>query len=329
MTIPAPTVDILHGELQSRRRRLQQAIPRAADAAPLEALLHEVDSALDRMVRGTYGLCETCHDPIEPDRLMADPLLRFCLDHLTAEQQHALEDDLRLAARLQTGLLPPPDFAHDGWQSAYVYRPHGVVSGDYCDLVPAGDRGIYFMLGDVSGKGVAASMLMAQLHATFRTLIDVGLPLAQMMARASRLFCESALPTQYATLVCGRASPDGGIEIANAGHPSPALLGARSTGRVEATGLPVGMFCSQQFEAASLRAAHGDTLLLCTDGATDSENPSGEPFGLDRLIEVAAAYRDRPLAELVGACHEEIARFRGRAPLGDDLTLLAIRRTRD
>jgi sigma-B regulation protein RsbU (phosphoserine phosphatase) len=326
MSVPAPTADILHGELQVRRRRLQEAIPRAADTAPLEALLQEVDAALARMASGTYGLCETCHDPIEADRLMADPLLRFCLDHLTADEQHALEDDLRLAAQLQTGLLPPAGLVQDGWETAFVYRPYGVVSGDYCDLVPAPDGGLYFMLGDVSGKGVAASMLMAQLHATFRTLIEVGMPLAHMMARASRLFCESTLPTLYATLVCGRAMPDGQIEIANAGHPSPALLGGESTRRVDATAMPVGMFCSQRFEASSLRASTGDTLLLCTDGALDSENPAGEPFGLDRLIQVAAAHRDRPIADLVGACYDEIGRFRSRAPRTDDLTLLALRR---
>jgi sigma-B regulation protein RsbU (phosphoserine phosphatase) len=88
-----------------------------------------------------------------------------------------------------------------------------VVSGDYCDVVDAGEEGLYFMVGDVSGKGVAASMLMAHLHAMFRSLISVGMPLKSMLAHASRVFSGSTLPTQYATLVCGRALPDGRVEI--------------------------------------------------------------------------------------------------------------------
>jgi phosphoserine phosphatase RsbU/P len=326
-SMPGPTADFLHGELQARRARLVDAIPRAADSTPLQTLLHEVDAALERVARGTYGICETCHDPIEPELLLADPLARFCIPDLSAAEQRALEEDLRLAARIQAGLLPPAHVFHGGWQAAYFYRPFGIVSGDYCDLVPASDGSLYFMLGDVSGKGVAASMLMAHLHAMFHTLIEVGLPLAQLVERANRLFCESTLPTHYATLVCGRALPDGRLEMANAGHPAPILLGPDSSGRVDATGMPVGMFCSQQFEVASLQASPGDTLLLCSDGITDCEDAYGLPYGLDRLVAIAASERSRTPADLVLACIDDVTRFRAAAPLGDDLSLLAIRRS--
>lgn len=325
-SMPAPTADILHSELQARRQRLVAAIPQVRDAAPLEQLLQEVDAALERMAAGTYGICESCHDPIESDRLLADPLLRFCLDHLSAAEQRSLEEDLRLASRIQSGLLPPATLSHHAWQVAYAYQPFAVVSGDYCDLVPAADGSLYFMLGDVSGKGVAASMLMAHLHAMFRALIEVGLPLGQLMERASRLFCESTLPTHYATLVCGRAMAEGRIELANAGHPSPVLLGRESTRRVEATGLPVGMFCSQRFEIASLNASAGDTLVLCTDGVTETEDGSGAAYGLERLAAIAAGRHDRSAAEVVLACLGDVARFRSSARPTDDLTIMAIRR---
>jgi sigma-B regulation protein RsbU (phosphoserine phosphatase) len=115
--------------------------------------------------------------------------------------------------------------------------------------------------------------------------------------------------------------------MANAGHPAPILLGPQSSGRVEATGMPVGMFCSQQFEVASLQASPGDTLLLCSDGITDCEDPYGLPYGLDRLVAIAASERSRPPADLVLACIDDVTRFRAAAPLGDDLSLLAIRRS--
>lgn len=157
------------------------------------------------MNAGTFGLCATCHDAIEPDRLLADPLTQFCLDHLTPVEQRALQQDLELASRIQRELLPKPDTRFDGWEIAYHYQPAGPVSGDYCDLIPGDADQVYFLIGDVAGKGVAAAMLMSHLSAMLRTLITVGLPLSQLMERASRVFCESTLPTHYATLVCGRA----------------------------------------------------------------------------------------------------------------------------
>jgi len=169
----------LRTQLEQRRQRLETGIALSPENSPLVRLLEEVDSALARMEKGTYGLCETCHDAVERHRLIADPLIRYCLDHLTAEQQRALEQDLELAARIQRALLPRQDLRVGNWQVHYHYEPAGPVSGDYCDLIHSdGEAGdLLFLLGDVSGKGVAASMLMSQLHAMFRSLASVGLPL--------------------------------------------------------------------------------------------------------------------------------------------------------
>ena len=183
-------MSFLHGQLEERKRRLDTVIQATPSDANLEALLREVDSALDRFAAGTYGLCETCHDSIEKDRLLADPLIRYCLDHLTKHERAALQRDLDLASELQRGLLPPADLKVRGWEMSYHYAPLGPVSGDYCDLYPS-DGQLFFMLGDVSGKGVAASMRMTQLHALFRSLIGMGLPLAEIVERINH--CESGL----------------------------------------------------------------------------------------------------------------------------------------
>ena len=200
---------LLRNQLVDRKEKLQAAANGFHRPAELTRLLHEVDDALHRMDMGVYGLCEVCHDTVETERLIADPLTRFCLDHLTAKEQRALEQDLELAAQIQAGLLPATHKRIDGWEVAYHYQPAGAVSGDYCDLINGNDSSWMFVVGDVSGKGVAASMLMAHLQAMFRTLISINLPLEQMVERASRVFCESTLPTQYATLVCGRVGSDG------------------------------------------------------------------------------------------------------------------------
>ena len=94
---------------------------------------------------------------------------------------------------------------------------------------------------------------MSHLSAVLRTLITVDLPLSQLMERASRAFCESTLPAHYATLVCGRASSSGEIEICNAGHPPPLLIHAGEVVRVDATGVPIGLFCSERFSSRTVR----------------------------------------------------------------------------
>src|SRR5258708_8180686 len=92
-------------QLEQRRERLLSALHSSTDAS-LSNLLSEVDAALARMGEGTFGICETCHDPVEKERLLSDPLVRVCLDHPTREEQHALESDLELASHRHQELLP-------------------------------------------------------------------------------------------------------------------------------------------------------------------------------------------------------------------------------
>src|SRR6267143_331059 len=126
---------------------------------------------------------------------------------------------------------------------ARLYEGAGPVSGDYCDAVSGDGGSLYFAIGDVSGKGVTASMLMAHLHATLRALVPLNLPLDQLVTRASSLFCESALPSHFATLVLGRAGRSGDVEICNAGHVPPLVARGREVARIASTGIPIGMFC--------------------------------------------------------------------------------------
>ena len=115
-------------QLEKRRRELNAVIASpdaAAPAASLLALLGEVDSALHRMDDGTYGICTECHDTVEKDRLLADPLVTLCLDHLTSDEQRALERDLELASRVQRGLLPRTDLRHGDWQRSLSIQTRG------------------------------------------------------------------------------------------------------------------------------------------------------------------------------------------------------------
>jgi sigma-B regulation protein RsbU (phosphoserine phosphatase) len=316
----------LRSELERRRDRLRSAVSLSNADASLSSLLTEVDAALQRINTSGYGICETCHEPIETDRLLADPLVRFCLDHLTRDEQRALESDLALAARIQQALLPPRHFTAAGWEARYHYAPAGMVSGDYCDFLQSnGD--LLFLLGDVSGKGVAASMLMSHLHATFRSLASSGLPLDQLVEAANRIFSESTLAGQFATLVVGRASANGVVEFVSAGH-LPMIHVGRAEPRLEgATGVPLGMFSNTRFAVRRFSMAPEEFLLAYTDGLTEARNSDGEEYGGQRIRDLVARCQSVPPGELISACMSDWQDFTASAKQTDDLTLLVIRRS--
>lgn len=318
-------VTYLRTELEQRRERLHRALHSPHADASLSQLLSAVDAALNRIEEGTFGICESCHDSIEPARLLSDPLVRFCLDHLSSTEQRALESDLVLAASIQRALLPKPDLALAGWDVRYHYQPAGMVSGDYCDLFET-QAGLLFMLGDVSGHGVAASMLMSHLRATFRSLAEAGLPLDRMVEDANRIFCESTLAGQFATLVIGRACTDGAVEFVSAGHLPVLHLHCDGATPKDATGVPLGMFCNTRFPVHQLTLAQGDTLFLYTDGLTESRNTAGTEYGLPRIHKLATQHKCAESAHLIAKCLEDFHLFGEGQKQADDLTLLAVRR---
>ena len=323
-TVPADVRE----QLVDRRDRVRSVMGQGTNVPQLENLLHEIDEALERFATGTFGLCETCGDPIEPDRLEVDPLIRFCLDHLTPHQARALEQDLQLASRVQLNLLPPSNLAFDGWQTAYHYEPLGTVSGDYVDLVrPSGGPGdFFFLFGDIAGKGVAASMLMAHLNASVRTLIDLGFPIGQVMERANRVFCESTMANHYATLICGKLSAGGALEICNAGHCPPILIHDGEVTTLEPTSVPIGLFCVKEFPSRQIDLAQGDVLLLYTDGVSEALDREGGEYGTERLADLVRAHRSDTAEGLVAACMRDLEQFRTGTARTDDVTVMAIRR---
>ncbi len=316
----------LREQLLARRRRLEALVLPAARAAAQD-LLREVDSALSRLEGGSFGICEHCQETVEDERLLANPLVRVCLGCLSESQARALERDLEAAAAVQAALLPKRRIETDGWQIAYHYRPRGSVSGDHCDVV-LGSEGspTLFLLGDVSGKGVAASLLMAHLQAVFRSLSPLGLELADLVSRANHLLCESTSASSFATLVIGRLWASGALEVCNAGHSTPIVLCSGAPLRLPATGLPLGMFGESRYEVRRLDMAGGDLLFLYSDGLSEAADTAGEAFGVGRIEAALGETRLRSPAAVLEHCLEKLEAFRETAEITDDLTRMAVRR---
>lgn len=322
MSIQVTDLHLLRDQLLVRRQKLEVAAARA-QTANIVQLLDQVDRALEKVQHGSFGVCEVCEGAVETERLLADPLARVCLDCLPPAEQRALEYDLELASTIQGGLLPRKDLSASGWNVAYHYEAAGLVSGDYCDIMVHG-RDLFFMVGDVSGKGVAAAMLMSNLHAMFRALVPSGLPLEELVERANRIFCESTLPTQYATLICGRATEWGEVEICNGGHLAPLHLNAHGIHSIDLSAPPVGLFCDQQFVSTRIHVAPGDSLVIYTDGLSDASSPDGAEYGGQRLSRLLQARTHTGARQLVDACVQDHRTYRGKAPRLDDITLMVL-----
>jgi len=324
-TASAAAVETFRPQLLDRRVRLLAASA-AVPAAYFNELIAEIDAALGRIDKGSYGRCETCHDPIEADRLAQDPLVRFCLDHLSQAELEAHQRDLELAAQIQSKLLPLPNITPEAWDTQYRYQPVGAVGGDYCELIALSEgESLFFAVGDVAGKGVAASLLMTHLSAIFRSLLSLDLSLTDVMSRANRLFCESTASAHYATLACGRATASG-VELCNAGHCTPLLLKRDGTKRLDSPGLPLGLFCSSQYPVRQVSLDAGDSLVLYSDGITESQDVEGNQYEEERLIRSLWDHRERTTGAMADGVLQDVGRFRQSRPPSDDITLLIVRR---
>jgi len=318
---------VFRSQLVERRHRLESAM-QSSPETNLGRLLAEVDAALARMEDGTYGICKTCQEPVEAERLMANPLACYCLAHLTGAERDALQRDLDLAMEIQSSLLPSREIATAGFEAYYHYQAAGPVSGDYCDLIPVrnGAPGLLFLAGDVSGKGVAASLLMSNLHAIFRALYSDGMPVRDLVARANHIFCENTMSSFYATLLCGLASDSGHVDICNAGHCPPVLVREAEAITLSATGLPLGLFCDAEYSICRLEMQPEDMLVIYTDGLTEAQNVDDQEYGHERLIKALDGCRGLAPKAVAAACVADLHGFLSGRSLADDLTVMVLKR---
>jgi sigma-B regulation protein RsbU (phosphoserine phosphatase) len=325
--MPPPTETLLRERLAAGRDHLAHLAGDTGERG-LADLLRRVDGAIGLLETGRWGTCCVCREAVGAEQLARDPLLSVCLDCLTPEARRALERDLETAGKVQRALLPEPFIRQDGWEVAHLWEPLGAMSGDHVDLIRPTRPGwpLHLILGDVAGKGVAASLLQAHLHALFRALALAGQPLTDLLAQANGLFAESTLTTSYATLAALSLTPAGRAELANAGHTPPLLVDARGVRPVEGGGLPLGLFPDTVYSKRELVLLPGQTLLLYTDGWTEGARGE-EEFGIDRAAAALRRVSGLALPDLLSACRSALETFLDGEPRRDDLTLVAVRWT--
>lgn len=246
---------------------------------------------------------------------------------LEAAERQRLEEELELARSIQVALLPAslPDI--DGYELWGRNLPSRGVSGDFYEIV-AREKDCFLLIADVSGKGIAASLLTASFEALAAGPIEEGRSPGRVTAGVSKRLFERTPPAKYATAWLGTLEPETGrVCYTNAGH-NPALH-VRASGVVDVlgpTGVPVGLVQGSEYEEAELTLEAGDFLLLYTDGITESEDPEGEEYGLEKLIEFSKAHRGGQPREFAQELERSLDEFTRGQPAADDRTLVVVRR---
>ena len=254
--------------------------------------------------------------------------LRFIEEH---ERRVRFEQELSIATEIQKSFLPAALPVRADMAFAAQYRPALSVGGDFYDVLEVGPDELYFVIGDVAGKGVPAALLMAQSLSLLRLIIAPGIAPAEALARWNQMLCLRRLRGLFVTATLGRVMPSQGlVEAASAGHLPPFLVrggGAEGAATVEEvtirSGPPLAVVPQASYQASFLRLPPGEWLVFYTDGLTDNAPAAtGLRLGAEgarRLLEKGFASPQQVVATLLGG----EAVHRGESPPQDDLTLLA------
>ena len=254
-----------------------------------------------------------CNDEVD-----INPVASGCS---TGKTQAAIITQLTFTREGPAGVAPGFDLV--GWN-----RPAQQVGGDYYDFLTLEGGSLGVTVGDVSGKGIPAALLVSTLHSAVRLLLDrieVGSALLQ---RLNQHILDSSAPNKFITLLLAQLDmTNGDLRYVNAGHNPGVLVRADgSLAMLAAGGLPLGLLAGGSYRCESLTMAPGDLLCLYSDGITEAASPADEEFGLDRLCHLLRELRVASLSAIVDRLDREMREFSAGQPQGDDQTLVLLRR---
>ncbi len=257
--------------------------------------------------------------------------------HLIGEvkKKEKLEAELEIAREVQLRLFPKCVPKLKTLEMTAVCIPGRVVSGDYYDYVGLDDRWTAIALGDVSGKGVSAALLMASVQSSLHAQLkfrgasaQAAWSTATLVEVISQQLYENTPPEKYATFFCSVYDDETGrLTYTNAGHLKPILVRNKRATALQGDGMVVGLFPNVKFEQQDVLLEVGDLLALFSDGIPEAQNSAEEEFGETRLADLVAAQADKPLEDIITEVTGTVDRWIHDPEGRDDLTLLLMRRS--
>jgi serine phosphatase RsbU (regulator of sigma subunit) len=242
-------------------------------------------------------------------------------------EHERIEQELRMAQDIQQAFLSKDPPTLPGWQITPYYQPAREVGGDFYDFLPFADGRLGIVIGDVSGKGVPAALLMATVHTMLRTAVQGMSAPGEILARVNNLLYAETPSGMFVTCFYALLDPKSGrLRYANAGQDLPYRLHKDGVSELWATGMPLGMMPSTRYEEHDVNIAPGDSLLFYSDGLVEAHNSRHEMFDTPRLKALLETHAGG--ASLIDVLLSELTRFTGEgSKQEDDVTLLMLQST--
>ena len=241
-----------------------------------------------------------------------------------AAQLEIQEQELQRAREIQQSLLPREIPQLPGIAVATAWRPARAVGGDYFDVLRLDGNKLAVCISDVSGKGVSAALLMANVQASLRASVrDLASP-ARVCSIVNGMLCESIAANKFVTFFCGVLDSDTRtFRYCNAGHPYPILVSDGAPRTLDQGGAVLGVFPSWTYQDSKVNLKSGDRLLLFTDGITEAEDAQGEEFGVERVAAFGQGHAASSAAKLNEQLLAQVSDFCG-TQFEDDATLVVL-----
>jgi len=303
------SVDILRSEEEQRwlseGGRTEKAYPESGDI-PLPGLGLERSPAFDALVRN----------------------LTWRFRAAEARERERLEQELQVARRIQQELLPEATPTLDGWRIASYYGPAREVGGDFYDFLELEDGRLGLVVGDATGHGMPAALVMATTRGMLRAVVQSLESPGEVLGRVNEALVADIPPSTFVTCFYGILDPKSGrLVYANAGHSLPCRRHNGQAEELRARGMPLGLMPGMGYEEKEIVLGEGDSVLFYSDGLIEAHNPQREMFGVPRLRRLVAEH-DAEEGSLVECLMDELRSFTGEGwEQEDDITLLTLERS--
>jgi len=326
---PILVEDIENAPINLDNEALQRVGVRSFVTAPLQAGDHPIgvlvadrnspgERVSEHDLRLLVGFANQAAIALENARLYEEAL-----------EKQRLEEEINVAANIQTRLLPETLPELDHYELAALSQPSRGIGGDYYDIIDMGDGRMWIALGDVCGKGIPAALTMATLRTLFRSQLDHAQPLADMMQHVSEGLFNATAPEVFATFFFGVLDLNTQtFTYVNAAHPFPVL--ARESGEtieLKGAGIPAGLdpiMAIEPYAEHSITLTNGDVLVIYSDGVSEAGARTGDMFDEPRIHELTKAHRESGANAVQNAICTAVETFMNGQAMDDDLTLVAL-----
>lgn len=297
-----------------------------AETASVHQQIDHLDALIKKGEDETLGRCEICNDIVDTNRLEMDYTACVCLEHLSKEERARLESDLELSQKVQQALLPHELPRIEGLDVAVFSQPARIVGGDYFDFLHFKDGSHALAIADVMGKGMPASMLMANLQASLRIITPESNEPAEVVTRINNLFCHNIRLTKFVSFFLARFDESSRVmTYCNAGHNPPLLR--KQSGSIEQlipTGAAIGLIEQSAFRQVSVQLHRNDRLLMYTDGVVETFNAKKELFGEERLMQFLNTSTHLQGSQVIASLKDSLQKYSQSSAPADDTTIIVM-----